>query len=77
MSSKKGFARWDSLPESKGISAGFDTRLSDSWAAGARWVLERIQADRADPATVAGEVEAIVDQSRRRQSERPTRKFRD
>ena len=51
----------------------FDSRITDAWAAGARWVLERITADRAEPSTVAGEVEAIAEQASKRQSERPKR----
>ena len=73
---KKTFAKWDLMPEHKSM-APFDARISDAWAAGARWVLERIQADRADPSTVSGEVEAIVDQARKRQKQRPRRKFVD
>jgi hypothetical protein len=55
----------------------FDSRITAAWAAGARWVLERIQADRAEPSTVEGEVEAIAEQATKRQSERPKRKFAD
>jgi hypothetical protein len=51
----------------------FDSRITAAWAAGARWVLERIQADRAEPSIVAGEVEAIAEQASKRQSERPKR----
>jgi|APSaa5957512535_1039671.scaffolds.fasta_scaffold14312_7 hypothetical protein len=57
--------------------APFDSRITDAWAAGARWVLERIQADRVEPSTVEGEVEAIAEQATKRQSERPKRKFAD
>ena len=55
----------------------FDSRITAAWAAGARWVLERIQADRAELSTVACEVEAIATQASKRQSERPKRKFAD
>ena len=74
--SNRRFDDWDLMPEHKAMSP-FDARISDAWAAGARWVLERIQADRVDPSTVSGEVEAIVDQARKRQKQRPRRKFVD
>jgi hypothetical protein len=52
-----------------------DTRVRDAWFEGARHVLNRILADRMDPGTVVGEIEAIWDEAHKRQSQRPRKKF--
>ena len=52
-----------------------DTRVRDAWFEGARHVLNRILADRMDPHTVVGEIEAIWDEAHKRQSQRPRKKF--
>ena len=60
---------WNYLTENKlGPS---DQRAQRAWFDGARHVLSRILADRAEPETVAGEVEAIADEANKRLSERP------
>ena len=69
-----GLGDFDKMPNTNGLRPA-DLRVRDAWFEGARNVLNRILADRADPQTVVGEIEAIWDEAHRRESQRPRKKF--
>lgn len=48
-------------------------RVSEAWITGARWAVDRLEADRADADTVGREIAAIEAQANTRRSQKPKR----
>jgi hypothetical protein len=51
-------------------------RVSEAWITGARWAVDRLEADRADADTVGREINAIEEQAQVQKSQKPKRPTR-